>query len=133
MTLTLAAVYNQWAAIGILFLIGLGFAVFNVVLSHMIGPKREGKVKMGTYESGMDPVGDTHQRFNVRFYLVAVSFLVFDVEVLFLVPWAMIFVSRDALGLDISTLALFLGMLVFVGVVMLSYVYDLGKKVLEWD
>src|SRR5476651_1110641 len=81
-----ATAYNEWAVLGLLFVIAIGFAIFNVVLSTSLGPKRKGRVKDTPYESGVNPVGDTKQRFNVRFYLVAMIFLVFDVEVLFLIP-----------------------------------------------
>ena len=72
--------YNEWAVLGILFVIAAGFAAFNVILSESLGPKRKGRTKDTPYESGVNPVGDTKQRFNVRFYLVAMIFLVFDVE-----------------------------------------------------
>src|ERR1035438_9808492 len=83
--------YNDWAALGILFVLAAAFAVLNVALSTALGPKRKGKIKDTPYESGVNPIGDTKQRFNVRFYLVAMIFLVFDVEVLFLIPWLTLF------------------------------------------
>src|SRR5690606_9601725 len=77
----------------VLLLIGMavGFAVVNIVLTRVIGPARAGKVKGVTYESGMDPVGTARKRFNVRFYLIAMVFLVFDIEIIFLYPWAATF------------------------------------------
>ncbi len=66
----------------------VGFVILNLVLAHSIGPRKKTPVKDMPYESGMDPVGDARQPFNVRFYLVAILFLVFDVELLFLYPWA---------------------------------------------
>jgi NADH-quinone oxidoreductase subunit A len=80
-----------WAPIVLLIIIALGFAVTNVVVSILIGPKRSGKVKETTYESGMVPIGDTRRRFNVRFYIVAMIFLVIDVDIIFFYPWATIF------------------------------------------
>jgi NADH:ubiquinone oxidoreductase subunit 3 (subunit A) len=82
---------SAWAPVVLLILIGAGFAIGNVVLSTIIGPSRTGPGKEETYESGMIPVGDTRQRFNVRFYIVAMIFLVFDVEIVFFYPWASIF------------------------------------------
>ncbi len=90
------------------------------------------------YESGVNPVGDTKQRFNVRFYLVAMIFLVFDVEVLFLIPWLTIF-PRDVfdrtlgLGNLISYGALFGSVLVFSVIILVAYLYAWGKGVLKWD
>src|SRR5690242_9472287 len=72
----------------IFLLIVLIFAASNLVLTHIIGPRRRTVVKMMPYESGMDPIGGTGQRFDVKFYLIAILFLVFDVELLFLYPWA---------------------------------------------
>src|SRR5947208_8805801 len=82
---------SNWAPVVLLILIGIGFAVGNLIASIVIGPSRTGDVKSGTYESGMVPVGDTRRRFNVRFYIVAMIFLVIDVEIVFFYPWATIF------------------------------------------
>src|SRR6266436_1627914 len=80
-----------WAPVVLMIVIGVGFALGNLVLSILIGPSRDNPGKAATYESGMLPVGDTRRRFNVRFYIVAMIFLVFDVEIVFLYPWATIF------------------------------------------
>src|SRR5919107_908174 len=82
---------SSWAPVVLLLLIAIGFAVGNLVLSLLIGPSRTGPGKETTYESGMVPIGDTRKRFNVRFYIVAMIFLVFDVEIVFMYPWATIF------------------------------------------
>jgi NADH-quinone oxidoreductase subunit A len=129
----LANSYNQWAALGIVFLIGLIFAGSNVLLSHLMGPARRGKVKDDVYESGVDPAGDTKKRFNVRFYLVAMIFLVFDVEVLFLVPWITIFAPSATLKLGVGVTALFLAMITFTVILLVSYAYAWGKGVFKWD
>jgi len=125
--------YNQWAALGLLFVIAALFAAFNVVLSESLGPKRKGATKGSAYESGVDPVGDTKQRFNVRFYLVAMIFLVFDVEVLFLIPWVAIFSRAKALGFPGSAALLLGSMITFVVILLVSYVYAWGKGVFKWD
>jgi len=131
------AQYNEWAALGLLFLASAGFAAFNVFLSGILGPKRRGTTKEKPYESGMEPVGDTKQRFNVRFYLVAMIFLVFDVEVLFLIPWLTIFPRHtfDSLGLSplIAYGALFGSVLVFTAIILVAYIYAWGKGVFKWD
>src|ERR1700759_493250 len=81
----------SWAPVLLLLLIGIGFAVVNVAASLIIGPSRTGPGKATTDESGMGPVGDTRKRFNFRFYIVAMIFLVFDVDIIFMYPWATIF------------------------------------------
>ena len=132
--LTLAAgLYNQWAVIAILLLISLGFAVGNLVLSAYMGPSRKGKIKDEPYESGMNPVGTTKQRFNVRFYLVAMIFLVFDVEVLFLIPWLTIFPNADGLKTMASLGMLFGAVMAFTVIILVAYIYAWGKGVLRWD
>lgn len=82
---------SNWAPVALLLIMGIGFAVTNILASIVIGPSRTGKVKESTYESGMVPFGDTHKRFNVRFYVLAMIFLVIDVDVIFFYPWATIF------------------------------------------
>src|SRR5688500_18443587 len=66
----------------------IGFVISNLIFAHAIGPKKKTAVKQMPYESGMDPIGDARQPFDVKFYLIAILFLVFDVELLFLYPWA---------------------------------------------
>src|SRR5262245_13791999 len=66
----------------------LAFALVSLSLAHLIGPRKKTPIKLMPYESGMDPIGDTRHRFDVKFYLIAILFLVFDVELLFLYPWA---------------------------------------------
>ena len=129
--------YNEWAVLGLLFVIAALFAATNIILSAVLGPSRKGATKDSPYESGVDPAGDTKQRFNVRFYLVAMIFLVFDVEVLFLIPWLTIFPQRvfDGLGLS-ATIAygtLFASVLVFSAIILVAYLYAWGKGVLKWD
>ena len=121
---------NAWAPVVLLLVIGIGFAVGNVVLSSIIGPSRTGPGKETTYESGMVPIGDTHRRFNVRFYIVAMIFLVFDVEIVFMYPWATIFASKANTAIGGLLLA---EMVVFVAILVLAYVYAWGKGVFRWD
>src|SRR6266568_9022779 len=86
----------------ILLFIGVSsaLAVGMLLAGSLIGPHRQSAVKQMPYESGMDPIGDAHRKFDVRFNLVAIAFLVFDVELLFLYPWAV--ASRDSQGIDLA-------------------------------
>ena len=88
---TLAVDLDAYLPIGILVLIALGFAAGNLIVTHLFGPRKEGPRKNIVYESGMNPVGTARKRFNVRFYILAMTFLVFDVEIIFLYPWAVTF------------------------------------------
>ncbi len=124
---------HTWAPVLLLLIIGIGFAVGNVILSVVVGPGRTGKVKETTYESGMMPIGDTRQRFNVRFYIVAMIFLVFDVEIVFFYPWATIFAPQVQHG-NSGVNGLLLGeLLIFVVVLLVAYFYAWGKGVFKWD
>ena len=132
--------YNEWAVLGLLFLIAAAFALFNVLFSSALGPKRTGPAKNAPYESGVLPAGDTKKRFNVRFYLIAIIFLVFEVEILFLIPWLTIFPKNafDSLHLadppyHIHYGILFAAMLTFTAILLVAYLYAWGKGVLKWD
>jgi NADH-quinone oxidoreductase subunit A len=110
----------------------LGFAAVSLILAHKIGPRRDTRVKLMPYESGMDPIGDARQPFDVKFYLIAISFLVFDVELLFLYPWAVIAYS-SAEGLPGAFYhPVFWSVLVFIGLLFVAYVYDWRKGVFRW-
>jgi NADH-quinone oxidoreductase subunit A len=131
---------SSWAPVVLLILIALAFTVGNLVLSLVIGPSRTGPGKEQTYESGMVPVGDTHKRFNVRFYIVAMIFLVIDVDIVFMYPWATIFApglrqtSTTVTGQSIDMGAMLLiEMIIFIAILLLAYFYAWGKGVFRWD
>jgi len=124
---------HAWAPVVLLLIIAIGFAVINIAASIIIGPHRTGPGKETTYESGMIPVGDTRKRFNVRFYIVAMIFLVFDVEIVFFYPWAGIFARHVHDGKGNDGLILLLEMLVFVVILLVAYLYAWGKGVFRWD
>ncbi|MCC6424714.1 MAG: NADH-quinone oxidoreductase subunit A [Phycisphaerales bacterium] len=123
---------SAWLPVVLLIIIGVGFAAANLILSILIGPHRTGSVKETTYESGMMPIGDARRRFNVRFYIVAMIFLVFDVEIVFFYPWATLFphelVAHTSMGLQLLIEAI-----VFVGLLLVAYFYAWGKGVFRWD
>ncbi len=121
-----------WAPVVLLIIMGVGFAVMNVVLSTLIGPSRTGPGKEEVYESGMVPVGDTRQRFNVKFYIVAMIFLVFDVEIVFFYPWATIFPHAVQVPGTHSTLLL-MEMVIFIAILLVAYIYAWGKGIFRWD
>lgn len=114
----------------------IGFVITNLVLTHVIGPRKKTAVKQMPYESGMDPVGDARQPFDVKFYLVAILFLVFDVELLFLYPWAVSAYAADAnsgatIPKELST-SVFGVMLVFMATLAIAFVHAWRKGVFKW-
>lgn len=122
----------DWVPIVLLGVIGILFAVGNLIISILIGPSRQGDVKSQTYESGMNPIGDARRKFNVRFYIVAMIFLVFDVEIVFFYPWASIFPQAAQFHPGTATM-LFYEMIVFVAILLVAYFYAWGKGVFRWD
>ncbi len=112
----------------------IGFSTTALTLSWLIGPHRRTKVKLMSYESGMDPIGDARQQFDIKFYLIAILFLVFDVELLFLYPWAVIAYREgvDALWRDAFGRIVFWEILVFIASLAVAYVYAWRKGVFAW-
>lgn len=125
--------FSHYGPVAILLLIGLAFAVGNVVISRLLGPDRQGKIKGMTYESGVNPFSDARRRFNVRFYIVAMAFLVFDVEIVFLYPWGVVFNNIDPVA-DPAMRQLFLArVLFFVLTTIVAYLYAWRKGVFRYD
>lgn len=118
------------AYIPVLILMGVGATIGGVVLllTHLCGPKRPNKLKMNVYECGVPPIGDTHRRVSVKFYLVAILFLLFDVESVFFYPWAVVY--RKYLGINGFIL---LEMFFFIAILLVGFYYIFKKGALEWD
>ncbi|MEX2308736.1 MAG: NADH-quinone oxidoreductase subunit A [Pirellulales bacterium] len=109
----------------------VGFVLTNLVLAQVAGPRKKTIVKEMPYESGMDPVGDARQPFDVKFYLVAILFLVFDVELLFLFPWAASAYVEGGIPVALRG-TVFAVMLVFMATLGIAYVYAWRKGVFRW-
>jgi NADH-quinone oxidoreductase subunit A len=107
------------------------FVLTNLVLAQFAGPRKKTIVKEMPYESGMDPVGDARQPFDVKFYLVAILFLVFDVELLFLFPWAVSAYVEDGIPVALRA-TVFAVMLVFMATLGIAYIYAWRKGVFRW-
>jgi len=110
----------------------VGFVVSSLILTHIVGPHRKTPVKMMPYESGMDPIGDARQRFDVKFYLIAILFLVFDVELLFLYPWAVVAYRDPPMLPEEMRNLVFWEVLVFLATLVVAYVYAWRKRVFQW-
>ncbi len=110
-------------------LLYLGFVVANaigmLVFSHILSPRRPTKTKASPYESGMPPLGGTRERFSVKFYLIAMLFIVFDIEVVFLIPWGVQFRQLGLTG--------FVAMAIFILVLEVGHAYAWKRGALEWD
>jgi NADH-quinone oxidoreductase subunit A len=116
---------KEYIPVLLFLLVAIGFAGGTIGLSTLIVPRHRNSVKNSAYECGVDPVGDARERFTVKFYLVAVLFILFDIEAVFLYPWAVTFRQLGLYGL--------IEMILFIVILFVGYVYLLKKKALEWD
>jgi NADH-quinone oxidoreductase subunit A len=125
----------DYAPIGLMFLVALGFAISQILVTQLIGPKKKTATKLMPYECGKDPVGSARDRFSVKFYSVAVIFLLFDIEVLFMIPFAVAFKRLLGLerlsGIAFGTIA-FIEILIFIGTLIVGYIYVWKKGIFDW-
>lgn len=116
---------QNYAPVLLHFVIVMGLAAAIIGLSALIGVKLPSAVKLAPYECGMAPVGTARERFSVKFYMVAMLFILFDVEVIFFFPWAIVFKELGWFG--------FIEMVTYVGVLFAGYVYVWKKGALDWN
>jgi len=115
----------EYVAIAVMIALATLIALIAIGLGTLFGPRKPSKEKSMPYESGMDPYGEGTRRIPVRFYLIAVLFILFDIEVVFFLPWAIVFRQLGIFGL--------LEMLVFIVILLVGYVYAWKKGALEWE
>lgn len=113
-----------YAPIALMFLLAAGFVGLTMVVTHWLGPKRKTKIKLESFECGIEPTGNARGPFPIRYFLVAILFVLFDVEVIFMYPWAVNFKDFGVTG--------FLQMLVFLTLLVIGFVYIIKRKALEW-
>lgn len=126
----------DYAPIGIMFIVAAGFAASQLMVTQLIGPRKRTQVKLMPYECGKDPVGSARDRFSIKFYNVAVIFLLFDLEVLFLIPFAVAFkslLSEEKLsGTAYGTVA-FVEILAFIATAIIGLIYAWKKGTFDWN
>lgn len=121
---------QDYLPIVILLAVATGLAILMVALGHILGPRRDTPLKLMPYESGMTPIGPAMRRIPVRFYLIAVLFILFDIEVVFFMPWAVVFTQFVKQGLGLFVVA---EMFVFIAILLVGYIYAWKKDALEWQ
>jgi NADH-quinone oxidoreductase subunit A len=121
----------QYLPLVLQILVALGLAGFMVGASYFLGKHKRSRTKLGAYECGMDPVGDARGRFSVKFYMVAMLFILFDVEAVFMLPWAVIY--RRLPGITGSRFFGFWEMLVYIGFVAVGLFYVYKKGIFDWS
>jgi len=105
--------------------ISLTMGVALVVIGGLLGPRRPNSEKLAPYECGFEAFEDSRMKFDVRYYLVAILFIIFDLEIAFLFPWAVVLQDIGMIG--------FLAMMVFLGILVVGFIYEWKKGALEWD
>jgi len=105
--------------------VAMGFAVLVMLVTHKIGPKRQTKDKLIPFESGIEVIGNARTPISIKYFLVAILFVLFDVEVIFMYPWAVNFREMGVPGM--------IEMFIFMGTLLLGFIYILKKKALDWD
>ena len=115
----------EYVAIGLLIVLATVVALIAIGLGYLFGPKKQSDVKAQPYESGISPYGEGTRRMPVRFYLIAVLFILFDIEVVFFLPWAITFRQLGLFGL--------IEMVIFIAILLVGYFYAWKKGALEWE
>ncbi len=126
----------DYAPIGIMFLVAMGFAVSQLLVTQLVGPRKRTATKLMPYECGKDPIGSARDRFSIKFYTVAVIFLLFDIEVLFMIPFAVAFkelLNQEKIsGVMFGTIAL-IEILIFITTLIVGYIYVWKKGTFDWS
>lgn len=115
---------EQYIPIGIMIVFGVSFGIILSKVSEWVGPKNPSDIKLSTYESGMEPVKTAHERISVKYYMVTMLFILFDIEVVFLYPWAVNFRELGLFG--------FIQMSIFILVLLVGFLYIWKKDALKW-
>lgn len=106
-------------------LIAIAFACFAIIASHLLGQRKPSAIKQAPYECGMPTVGSSFRRVPIKYYIIAMLFLIFDIEIVFLYPWAVVFKQFKVFA--------FISMAIFIGILVLAYLYVWKKGALEWE
>ena len=129
--------YNvfDYVPIAIMFIVAAGFGVSQLLVTQLIGPRKRTATKLMPYECGKDPIGSARDKYSIKFYTVAVIFLLFDIEVLFMIPFAVAFKSlladEKATGIMYGTIA-FVEIIVFIATLVVGYIYVWKKGIFDW-
>lgn len=115
----------EFLPIFLMFLVALGFVVFTIWVTHKLGPRKKSEVKNEAFECGIESVGNARSPFSIKYFLIAILFVLFDIEVIFMYPWAVNFKQLGVMGL--------IEMFIYVAVIMIGFAYIIKKDALKWD
>lgn len=116
---------TAYIPIVLMFLVAMGFVVTTMVASHLLGPKRKTKIKLDSFECGVEAQGNARLPFSIKYFLVAILFVLFDIEVIFMYPWAVNFKELGMLGV--------IEVFSFIALLLVGFYYMLSKKALKWE
>lgn len=119
---------EDYFPIFLVFILATTVALFILVLTHFIGPKAKNRVKLMAYESGVDPIAKSRMRFSIKYFIIALLFIIFDIEIIFLYPWAVVFKKFLSNGSFI-----FVEMVIFLAILIFGYIFVWRKGALEWE
>lgn len=122
---------SQYLPVLLMFVVAAGFAITSITLSQFVGQRKRTRTKLMPYECGKDPVGSARERFSVKFYLIAMLFILFDIEVIFLVPWAVVFKRLSSPEYGLGNVVYF-EMVVFIALLAAGLIYVIKKGALDW-
>lgn len=118
----------DYLPIAMMFVVAIGFVLTTMFATHLLGPKRNSKIKLETFECGIESQGNSRLPFSIKYFLIAILFVLFDVEVIFMYPWAVNFAEWSK-----TSMAAFWEMLVFLGLLVLGLIYIIRKGALKWE
>lgn len=116
---------TDYIAIALMFLVALGFIATTMIATHLLGPKRKSKTKLETFECGIEAQGNARMPFNIKYFVVAILFVLFDVEVVFMYPWAVNFQDLGMQG--------FIQMIIFIALLLVGFFFIIKKGALDWE
>ena len=125
MTAEVSSMPSDYLPILFQLIVAAGFGVGTILITHLIGPKVRTDNKLGAFESGVEVIGNARQPFSIKYFMVVILFVIFDIEVIFMYPWAVNFREFGLSGL--------IEMFIFMGLLLLGFIYVIKKKALEWD
>ena len=115
----------EFLPIFLMFLVALGFVLFTIWVTHKLGPRKKSEVKNDAFECGIESIGNARTPFSIKYFLVAILFVLFDIEVIFMYPWAVNFKSLGIWGL--------VEMFIYVAIILIGFAYIIKKDALKWD
>ena len=121
----LLSVPSDYLPMVMMFVVAIGFVATTIFVTHLLGPKRKSEIKLETFECGIESKGNARLPFSIKYFIVAILFVLFDVEVIFMYPWAVNFKEMGLYG--------FTEMLIFLGLFLLGFIYIVKKGALKWE